>query len=444
MTRAPGIGGATRALVLGAVLWLGLPVEARADDFKLLTKQKKIYLAIGSGAALPYHRVVKGKPLRIEVEGPRKLPLEARCVVGKKSRKSRAVACRLRVRLGGRVLGRLNVRGETDPEASFQDVRGQRPSVPGSLDMDVPKGIHVLIVDVLRSKAGGVAVWIGQAPAEPVGEMLPMVPLAPVSAKPPAVKPKEKPAGKEPEGDIELVPLVVPELASEKTEPEEATPGVAKRAGPETARPELETEPGPAERRAAGESGGERRAAAEVVKPEPEADAILALGPRVGVLLPLGGVGGEPTWLIGAEVRLLVPGTSEMLAVGVGVEYYPIETRGTQGHTDFVLNTWTLPITASATFTPLPDTVVSPVVGAGLGAYIGATRLKDSRGRTDESGVSAAFGFFLMGALEVDLGAGGGLLAEVRWARAKGDLGDMVENADLGGLTVDLRYRYLF
>ena len=60
------------------------------------------------------------------------------------------------------------------------------------------------------------------------------------------------------------------------------------------------------------------------------------------------------------------------------------------------------------------------------------------------AGVSAAFGMHVQGGGEVSLGSLGSLGLTVRWTWANADLGDLVENADLGGLGIAMGYRYVF
>jgi len=456
-----------RLLCLVFLLAPGNRAQAAEEitEFKVLTEHAKLYLGRGTGAALPYLRLSAGAPFRVELIGPQTLPVELRCLFDI-DRTARS-GCSAQLRLGARALKSLEASGDPDPEANLQDAQGIGASVPRIQVVEIPEGAFVLTVTLHQAGRQGALLWLGEAPAEPIGEMLPLVPLAAVGApKQPQAPPA---AGGSPGGEdgIELVPLVMPEIA------EAAPPAMEKStlAPSPTARSTPHRETAPSERAsqdtvsqsspaqpiaprtpASGETlhSAQRPNAAQAqvssaTLEEPargesaRREALFALGPRVGALLPLAGIGGDPTFVVGAEARVLVPGLSETLALGLGIEYYPITTRGSQGRTEFTLHTWVLPITASATYTPLRGTIVSPVLGAGAGAYLGATHWGER-----ESGVSAAFGFFVLGGLELDLGAGGGLLAEVRWARAIGDLGDIVENADLGGLTMDLRYRYLF
>jgi len=255
-------------------------------------------------------------------------------------------------------------------------------------------------------------------------DLVPLVPLAPDPAEPPTDEPDLPPSPSPP--------------------PEQGPPVTVAASTPEPAR-ELAAAAAPPPPTSAGGPGTPPAAAIQREEaPPPPTERLVAVGPCVGVLLPLGGIGGDVTWTIGAEVRFLIPGLDEMLAIGLGGGYYPIHTTGTEGQVEYELDTWVAPLTVSATFAPLRAAIVSPVLGAGAGAYLGETSWRSEHGSRRDSGITAAFGFFVLAGLELDLGRGGGLLLEGRYARAVGDLGDVVENADLGGLGFDLRYRFLF
>jgi len=444
--------------------------DANARDLKILGSPK----VISKDNGLSLFLLKQGKTFRAEVIGPIFLPLEVRCL----AKKAKRARCTFQVSIDGKSIKRFKVHLKKDQAFIIHKFRGLKPSLPRRTKLKIPPGPHLLSIKLLKSGvAGGTLLFqshnMSSTKESRQGEegMVPLVPLAPL-----------KPITKQKAGSTirakslvktskpvhtpavpELPPLVaVPPKQKTKTVPiESKVTGTAFRKTSTTTKSEKsvgrrhpeevlearEFEPPDAPK--SDTKGGPEKSIREKAEVKLKLPANghswgnLSLGPRVGLILPVHGIGGDPTYVIGGKIDWNLPWAAESLYFGLGVEYYSFHSTGKARTVDFGIDTWVVPITFALTYIPLKDYIVHPLLSAGLGAYLGEADFSGIEPGAS-SGVHAAFGIDVKTGLEVSLGRAGRIFADIRWAWAQTDLGDLVKKTDLGGLSFAAGYFYTF
>lgn len=385
-----------------------------------------------------FYEIRPGADVVLKVEGPGTLT-----VLGIAQADSSAGDLTVTVVQDSQVIGVLAMVARGSSKDGWVERTRVPLSAPASQKFSIGAGAHTITCKASATSAIGalrfqLAKEEQTVAAAPEPELVPLIPLVPLSPKkeepkPPPAAQQQPPPGPEPVPLVPLAPLPKKEAVS--------TAPVAKDEGKWK---EVIASPAPPP----GRHAGVKAEVPKAEKKEPsEPVKYVTMSPRVGMMMPVQGIGG-PFPVFGAEVRYLPPLSGQPLSVGVSVDYYApfftadISSTKTAGRS-FDASYYVIPVQLVAVWTFETGTLVQPYAGLGGGLYIVGSSLDDKSGGASTSEGGMVGGFCGLGGVNIKIGPGE-IVAEARMNQAKLSLGKTMKDLHAGGVILEAGYKFTF